>query len=80
MKNTTRGPHHQRDRNEEDHKWIHQPTLVSQRLRRKIPGKVTETDIVTLFNSFVYTFGGDLFWQKVGAPTGTRMSCPTSNL
>ena len=60
MKNTMRGPHHQRDVKEEEAKWIHQPTPVSDRLKRKILGKVTEIGIITLFTTFVYTFGGDL--------------------
>ena len=39
-----------------------------------------EIGIITLFTTFDYTFGGDLYWQKAGSPIGIRVSCTAANL
>ena len=80
MKEQIKGPHHQKAVKEEEQKWVHQSPPVSRRLKRKILGKVVKIGIITLFTMFVYSFGGELYWQKAGAPIGTRVSCAAANL
>ena len=80
MKNQMKGPRTQKDFKEGEQKWIHVAPPRSSRLRRKILGKVVEVGVITLFTTFVYTFGGELFWQQAGAPIGTRVSCAAANL
>ena len=75
-----KGPNPQRNIEASDQFWIHTEPPISRKLRRKILGKVVEVGVHTLFKTFVYTFGGELFLQIKGAPIGTRVSCAAANL
>ena len=55
-----------KDLKEGESKWIHVAPPVSRRLRRKILGKVVEIGIITLFTTFVYTFGGSYTGRRQG--------------
>ena len=80
---TVRGPHTARELDETDknktdntkkdkNPWIFKNEPSNPQTIREIIARVMEVNTINLFGNFVYEFGGELFQQSIGGPTGTQ--------
>lgn len=60
--------------------WVNQRDKFSAVEQKHILAPAVEIGIRTCFNKHVYTFGGEVFCQKKGGPTGKRVTCPAAKV
>ena len=59
----------------EDDQWAFPDTELEEEIRRKIVATVVEIVTEVMFTSHLYTFGGKIYKQEDGGPTGLRGTC-----
>ena len=52
--------------------WILKEEPKNPQIIREIIGRVLEVNTINLFGNFAYEFGGEIFHQQIGGPTGTQ--------
>ena len=57
-----------------DDDWVYPPLIPTREERRLITGHVAEIGTRTIFENFVYQFGGIAFHQQQGGPIGARVT------
>ena len=60
--------------------WIQKKASFTEVEKRYLLAAAMEIGVKTCFTKHVYTFGGELFCQKSGGPTGKRVTCPAAKV
>ena len=66
--------------NKEMEGWKVTSLQLPNNLKKVVLGKILEIAVLLMFNSHVYTFAGEIFLQKSGAPIGLRSSAAIARL
>ena len=60
------------EKKNERNPWILKEEPKNPQIIREIIGRVMEVNTINLFGNFAYEFGGEIFHQQIGGPTGTQ--------
>jgi hypothetical protein len=65
---------------DKDDHWEFPDVEMTSLEKRMIVATMVQIGVITMFNTHVYSFNGELFLQKAGGPIGLRSTCAVAHV